>query len=143
MATITSVATGIYSIGTTWSGGVAPGAGDDVIIDGGYQVTVAGAAAAAATLIVKSGTLVIGAQTVTVGGNCLVATAGRGTKIGSATLVVGGNLEVRKGSGTFMVASTLTVAGRTRIAGRTLEPGFPICRHHRDDCTEISAGFRD
>ncbi len=40
MAAITSTATGVYNVGATWVGGVAPGALDTAIIAAGHVVTV-------------------------------------------------------------------------------------------------------
>lgn len=125
MATRTSVATGVYSADGTWDG-VAPTSEDDVIIDGGYTVTLSGGAGAAASLFVKYGTLTISTQTLTVGGNCTVGANGAVTKLGSATLNVGGDLNVLAGSGDFASGFAITVDGSVLIKGRSLR--ITYCR---------------
>lgn len=64
MATITSTATGDWSVGATWVGGVKPASGDDAVIDTGHVVTKDDAKAAndCAALLV-TGQLNIGDST--------------------------------------------------------------------------------
>jgi len=123
MATFTSIADGMYSVGTTWDQeGATPGAGDAVIIDGGYTVNLVAGAGAAASLLIKNGALRIFDQTSTVGGDCRIGTNGAITAGSTAdTLVVGGDCIVESGAGPCAM-DILTVTGRMEITGREIGP---------------------
>lgn len=114
MATRTSVANGLYSADGTWDG-VAPTSSEDVIIK--HTVSVVGAAGAALSLLVESGTLTLASQTLTVTNNCYIGSAGAVTKIAAGTLAIGGDLHVEAGDGGFS-PHVLTVTGQLHIVGR-------------------------
>ena len=121
-STITSVATGNWSSGTTWSSGAVPALTDDVIISNGNTVTIDATANNAKTLTVN-GSLIYNAATasiLTVNGNVTVASGGSFTSPASGTIVthalniggsvntgVGGNLLV---NGVFDM-NTFSTAG--------------------------------
>lgn len=133
-ASITSTATGgTYSLTTTWSGGVVPGAGDDVTIAAGATVTVTDArtclsltmngASAYTTLQINSGiTLTVtGALTVnppTGGNNDNTIAVGDGILVcGSFTTVNSGNNNRRClltiNTGTLTCSGNFTIGNNT------------------------------
>ncbi|MBL7970781.1 MAG: hypothetical protein JNL03_04600, partial [Prolixibacteraceae bacterium] len=92
-ATITSTGTGgVWTAGSSWLGGVAPGANDDAIIVSGATVTIDAAAVVNNLTINNGGTLIVsGTNTLTVNGswtNNGIFTAN------SSTVVLGGSTDV-------------------------------------------------
>ncbi len=130
MATITSAASGLYSDGSTWSGGTVPGQLDDVILAGGYRVTVTGENGEAKTLVIQNGILRISETNMVIGADCRVGANGQITRNGgTGALVVGGDFTMRPGDGACDPA-VLEVGGRTQVRGRavtvtTLTAGGP------------------
>lgn len=105
MAAISSNGTGggNWSAGSSWVGGVAPVAGDDVTIVSGDVITLTGAAASATCVVDAGGTLAIAGQTLTLTGAITVnghATGGAGGK-----LVIGANSSGSAGTMEFQGAS--------------------------------------
>ena len=96
-ATVTSSQSGNWSATTTWGGNPAPVAGDNVIIDGGFTVTVDVSNAACASVqlggtLVGSGDGILafaGGSRLTVAG---LMTVGVGNRKGSITMASGGIL---------------------------------------------------
>jgi hypothetical protein len=118
-ATKTAVASGNWNTGSTWSGGTVPASGDDVVINGGYTVTINAALAnnpygsliiggeAAGTLNIYPGAT--GSYTFTITNDVTVNSNGSFTTTNRTgtnyhTLNIGGNLTI---DGTFnMITST-------------------------------------
>lgn len=120
---LTSVQTGPWENGSTWSTGVAPTATDNPIILAGHNVTVNAAAATCSTATVSVG------GTLTVSGNTLNVVGGAGTGItNNGTVVVsGGTLNVGNVANTqnrlfnnAVATSTLTVSSGTMNVNGTL-----------------------
>lgn len=120
---LTSVTTGPWESGSTWSTGVAPTATDNPIILAGHNVTVNAAAATCSTATVSVG------GTLTVSGNTLNVVGGAGTGItNNGTVVVsGGTLNVGNVANTqnrlfnnAVATSTLTVSSGTMNVNGTL-----------------------
>ncbi len=109
-ATITSTTTGgTWSVGGSWVGGVAPGAGDDVIIVGTATVTVSGASItrnSGTTLTIQSGGTLINSNGITMNGTMSVASGAtyrhslNGGTIPAATWAAGSNCLVTGTQGT-------------------------------------------
>jgi hypothetical protein len=93
----TSIATGDWATSTTWSPNGVPGAGDDVIIQGGYTVTLTSNQSCGSIIIgnTGSGTLSLGIRTLTIVGNMTVSNSSSGNITGTnsnAKLNIGGDL---------------------------------------------------
>jgi autotransporter-associated beta strand protein len=94
-ATITSNGTGLWSTGATWVGGIAPGAGDDVIIASGHTVTLTAAVDITTGNLTVTGTLALAGFNLTVGSLSGAGTIGTSTSgnalSGTPMLTVGSN----------------------------------------------------
>lgn len=121
MATITSTATGNWSVGATWVGGVKPASGDDAVIAAGHTVTkddAAGADDCASLTINATGALAIGSNGIKIGG----AITNNGTVTGGAN----GGLEINAnstgGDGVWTLTGTsgnvFTVTGTSLVQFR-------------------------
>ena len=120
-ANITSIATGNWSAGSTWSGGVMPTSADNVTIANGHTVTIDVTAAACLSLTVGQGVSGIlqysttTARTLTVGGDVTIAAGGTFQSATSGTvpnhvLSVGGNL-TNNGTLDFSTSANSAAAG--------------------------------
>lgn len=123
--TVTSVATGNWTDGTTWSTGTAPARGDNVVIAAGHTVTVSTTAVSYVNDLTISGTLGFSAASgITATGNILVNAGGtlnmfNGTA--GLTLNLNGNLtnngtvDLSKASAGLQLlgSTTQTISGPT------------------------------
>jgi gliding motility-associated-like protein len=110
-ATITSTATGgVWNVGGTWLGGVAPAAGDDVIIAAGASVTVP-SSQTCRTLTINGNLQLTGtAMTLTITNNSVM------------TLASGSNLLIGSGN-TLLFSNTSGGAGITNNGGTIASSG--------------------
>ena len=115
-ATITSNATGggNYNAGSTWAGGVAPTASDDVIIASGDIVSIpSGEAANSSTLTIQSGGTLQTTAVATINGTVSVSgvlTFGATSNNGAHTVTLTGNVTVNSGG---VVNANTPVTGNT------------------------------
>jgi hypothetical protein len=113
---------GDWSVGSNWTGGVAPGVGDDAVIDasGSYVVTISTAITANPLTISSSGATV----TETASGSLSLAgalTLSAGTlQLNSGTTTVGAQTQ---SGGELAGTGTLTVSGTTALSGGGMEGG--------------------
>ena len=141
--TITSTGTGgLWNATTTWSGGVVPGTGNDVIIADGATVTINVSPNTLASLTIGQGTsgiltfdgvaaravVVTGNVTVVAGGTFIVQSSGTFTN----TLSIGGDLsnngtfDMSKNSSSTICNVTFTKAGDQTITGTPTLTRFRI-----------------
>jgi G8 domain/Secretion system C-terminal sorting domain/Abnormal spindle-like microcephaly-assoc'd, ASPM-SPD-2-Hydin len=128
---ITSSASGNWSAGATWVGGVVPAAGNDVIIAASQTVTIDIASAECNALTIN-GNLTFPDATgmqITIYGNCLIGAtgffnvyqSGSPTAIRTHTIVFyrdltvtsGGRIDMRRGSGTTVAVGRVIFSGNT------------------------------
>ena len=113
-----AVATGNWNAGATWSGCGANGpvAGDTVIINAAYTVTLT-ANAAAAALTVSAGTLAIGTYDLAISGNSTVS--GGTVTIGSTAATGWSTVDLTISSGSVICsgASKISIAGNYSNSG--------------------------
>ena len=113
---------GDWSEGSNWVGGVAPGAGDDAVIDPGgtYTVTISTAISANSLILSAAGAIV----TETAGGSLTLAgalTLTAGTlQLNSGATTVGGLTQL---GGSLADTGTLTVSGTAVLSGGGMEGG--------------------
>ncbi|MDD5571284.1 MAG: T9SS type A sorting domain-containing protein [Bacteroidales bacterium] len=116
-ATITSKATGNWSATSTWVGDVVPAIADDVVINGGYTVTVDGSYSCN-SLTLNNGAgvaLIINSLcSLTVSGN-VGYTNGIATITNNGTLSIGGTFTNVNNGGTFTNNGTISVSGTITI----------------------------
>lgn len=104
-ATKTAAASGTWGTAGTWNPSGVPAAGDDVIINGGYTVSIqANVTAFPATITIGGATSGIlrhnnGSRTITVTGNVTIESNGswtvvNATGVNASTITIGGNLVV-------------------------------------------------
>jgi hypothetical protein len=109
-AGISTVQSGAWEDGSTWSTGVAPLTTENVTITAGHTVTVNGAAAVANTILVN-GTLTVSGNTLSV----TAGTSGTGVTMGNfgTVNISGGTLTVGTGTTRFSTFSTGTAITST------------------------------
>jgi hypothetical protein len=126
---ITSSASGIWSAGATWVGGVVPAAGDNVVVASGHTVTIDTTNAVCNDLSV-SGTVTfpdVNARGLTINGNCSIGATGKfntfasGNPVGikyqnivlykDLTVSSGGTFDMRRGSGANVGVGRVVFAG--------------------------------
>jgi len=125
-ATITSTQSGNWNTGSTWVGGVAPGAADNAIIASGHTVTLTVATSVTNFTINSNGTLADGGFNLTVSGNLvlngtwsgsgagrLVMTGASATLDGTGTINNANRLDITVGNKTILSTANLTFTGTT------------------------------
>ncbi|HKS22367.1 MAG TPA: IPT/TIG domain-containing protein [Thermoanaerobaculia bacterium] len=116
--TITAVASGLWSSGTTWSGGVPPGTLDTAVINAAVVVAVS-SNATVANLTLSNGTLK-GLANLTVTGTMNWSGDSTLQESGSITIPVGATLNI-SGSGTrFLDVRTIHNAGTINWSGANI-----------------------
>jgi len=119
-ATITSAQTGYWSNGTTWVGGVVPGASDNAVIATGHTVTLT--ADASITDVTINGTLSAGTYTITVSGNW-DSSGGTFTYGTSTVKMTGANKTITMGAYPKWYMYNLTIGSGATV---TVNSGFWI-----------------
>lgn len=128
-AQITSSASGNWSAGATWVGGVVPTAGDNVVVASGHTVTIDTTNAVCNDLSV-SGTVTfpdVNARAITINGNCSIGATGKfntyasGNPVGikyqnivlykDLTVSTGGTFDMRRGSNPNVGVGRVVFAG--------------------------------
>lgn len=128
--TITSAASGNFEDGASWSGGVAPTSGDNVVILSTHVITVnATASACNAVGINAGGSLIISGSSLTVGGatfNSAVNVNGTLT-LNGGDLTIRGNLAILNGASFTQSTGTITIDGNDNGATATsVASGTPL-----------------
>src|SRR5687768_3870119 len=138
-STITSAQSSNATAGSTWVGGVVPGATDNVIIASGHIVTLTSASYTTNGSFTVSGTLQLSSSSMTLGdlqGNGIITMSS-----GTGTLTIGSNNSsttfsgvigtgaialTKNGTGVLTLSGSNTYTGVTTITAGTIKLGNPV-----------------